>query len=58
MTDRCPPIDEALLKHLEEVFPDRVVDPVVESPEKAFGKQQVVRYLRHQHNAQEAQHEV
>jgi hypothetical protein len=55
-TDLLPAIPEALLKHLEETFPDRC--PSISVPDRevwaATGRAEVVRYLR---NLMERQHE-
>ena len=48
MDDLLPPIDEALVKKLDEVYPESCPDPA--SPEReiwmAVGARQVVRMLR------------
>ena len=47
MDDLCPPIDEALLKKLDEVYPERCADPTATDREiwLAMGARQVVRML-------------
>jgi hypothetical protein len=48
MDDLYPPIDEALLKRLDEVYPESCPDPAVSEREiwMAVGARQVVRMLR------------
>lgn len=51
----CPPISDALIRYLEEAFPDVTVDPRKEDPLVAFGKASVVRHLKAvQHEQEEA----
>jgi len=47
MDDLYPPIDEALLKKLDEVYPERCADPNATDREiwLAVGARQVVRML-------------
>lgn len=42
----CPLITTALIRYLETIFPDRVVDPSVTNPAVAWGNAQVIRHLR------------
>lgn len=48
MDDLFPPIDEALVKKLDEVYPESCPDPAVSEREiwMAVGARQVVRMLR------------
>jgi hypothetical protein len=48
MDDLFPPIDEALVKKLDEVYPESCPDPVSSDREiwMAVGARQVVRMLR------------
>jgi hypothetical protein len=48
MDDLYPPIDEALLKKLDEVYPESCADPAASEREiwMAVGARQVVRMLR------------
>jgi hypothetical protein len=48
MDDLFPPIDEALLKKLDEVYPESCADPALSDREiwMAVGTRQVVRMLR------------
>ena len=48
MGDLYPPIDEALLKKLDEVYPESCADPAASEREiwMAVGARQVVRMLR------------
>ena len=48
MDDLYPPIDEALLKRLDEVYPESCADPAASEREiwMAVGARQVVRMLR------------
>ena len=48
MGDLYPPIDEALLKKLDEVYPESCADPAASEREIwiAVGARQVVRMLR------------
>ena len=48
MDDLYPPIDEALLKKLDEVYPESCADPAASEREiwMAVGCRQVVRMLR------------
>jgi hypothetical protein len=48
MDDLFPPIDEALLKRLDEVYPESCPDPASSDREiwMAVGTRQVVRMLR------------
>ena len=48
MDDLYPPIDEALLKKLDEVYPESCPDPASSEREiwMAVGARQVVRMLR------------
>ena len=48
MDDLFPPIDEALLKKLDEVYPESCADPALSDREiwMAVGCRQVVRMLR------------
>jgi hypothetical protein len=48
MDDLFPPIDEALLKRLDEVYPEACPDPASSDREiwMAVGTRQVVRMLR------------
>ena len=48
MDDLYPPIDEALLKKLDEVYPEFCADPAASEREiwMAVGARQVVRMLR------------
>ena len=48
MDDLFPPIDEALIKKLDEVYPESCADPALSDREiwMAVGTRQVVRMLR------------
>ena len=48
MDDLFPPIDEALIKKLDEVYPESCADPALSEREiwMAVGCRQVVRMLR------------
>jgi hypothetical protein len=48
MDDLFPPIDEALVKKLDEVYPESCADPAASEREiwMAVGARQVVRMLR------------
>lgn len=48
MDDLFPPIDEALIKKLDEVYPESCPDPALSDREiwMAVGTRQVVRMLR------------
>ena len=48
MDDLFPPIDEALIKRLDEVYPESCPDPAASEREiwMAVGARQVVRMLR------------
>jgi hypothetical protein len=48
MDDLFPPIDEALIKRLDEVYPESCADPAASEREiwMAVGARQVVRMLR------------
>ena len=48
MDDLFPPIDEALVKRLDEVYPESCADPAASEREiwMAVGARQVVRMLR------------
>jgi hypothetical protein len=48
MDDLYPPIDEALLKKLDEAYPESCADPAASEREiwMAVGARQVVRMLR------------
>jgi hypothetical protein len=48
MDDLFPPIDEALVKKLDEVYPESCPDPALSDREiwMAVGARQVVRMLR------------
>ena len=48
MDDLFPPIDEALVKRLDEVYPESCADPASSEREiwMAVGARQVVRMLR------------
>lgn len=48
MDDLFPPIDEALIKRLDEVYPEACADPSLSDREiwMAVGCRQVVRMLR------------
>ena len=48
MDDLFPPIDEALIKKLDDVYPESCADPALSDREiwMAVGTRQVVRMLR------------
>lgn len=46
MNVKCPPIEPALIRYLEMVFPDVAVDPSKVDPAVAFGSAKVVRHLK------------
>ena len=48
MDDLFPPVDEALIKKLDEVYPESCADPAASDREicMAVGARQVVRMLR------------
>lgn len=48
MDDLFPPVDEALIKKLDEVYPESCPDPALSDREiwMAVGTRQVVRMLR------------
>jgi hypothetical protein len=56
----CPPIPLALLKELEERFPDRLPDSVLEHTSLAdlIGQQKVIRFLRREFEKQNNPKEV
>jgi hypothetical protein len=45
-THTCPEIPTALIRYLENVFPDRAVDPSKADPSVVFGNAEVIRHLR------------
>ena len=45
---QCPKIDPQLIRYLDEIFPDCVVDPTRENPAVRFGNVAVVRHLKMQ----------
>lgn len=52
----CPEIDPELVRYLESVFPDTVVNPDQTNPHQAYGRAEVVRHLKHQLSTQENGH--
>lgn len=49
---KAPEISDGLIAYLEQIFPDRVVDPSNEDPSVAYGSALVVRHLKQKHQEQ------
>lgn len=58
MQHKCPPIPFALIRYLQEVFPDQAVDPSKKDPAVAYGNAEVVRHLTAKHHEQEEDYDV
>lgn len=58
MQFKCPPIDFALIRYLEEVFPDKAADPHQKDPAVAFGNAEVTRHLKAKFYEQEEDPDV
>jgi hypothetical protein len=58
MIVKCPPIDPALIRYLETVFPDAAVDPSKADPAVAYGSAKVIRHLKAVMASQEEEADV
>lgn len=58
MKDSCPPISKALIKYLDDTFPDKAVNPADADAAVFYGSVKVVRHLKAVHHMQQETHYV